>query len=112
MYDNWLTAMENSRVVGALLIDFSAAFDLVDHDLLMKKLDYYSFKASTVMWVSSYLFNRTQNLLMALSQSRQLECGLPQGSCLGPLFCSIFTNDLPLVFNKCDLTMYANDCTM
>lgn len=64
MCDSRLTAMNNSMLVGAILIDFNAAFDLVDHDLLIKKLNYYGFKASALMWVSSYLLNRTQKVFV------------------------------------------------
>ena len=57
----------------------------------------------------SYLTSRSQS---SLSNRRYVDCGIPQGSCLGPLLYSIFTNDLPLAVKQASLTMYADDSTL
>lgn len=83
-------------IVGVVLLDFSAAFDLRDHELLLMKLLAYGFKDSAVAFMKSYLTNRQQRVSFngALSNIKTLQCGVPQGSCLGPLFYSIFVNDM------------------
>ena len=85
----------------------------LDHSLL-KKCKCYGFTPSAVAWIESYLTNRTQKVFFngRLSNARHIQCGIPQGSSLGPLFFSIFTNDLPLVCKKACVSMYADDSTL
>ena len=54
MTDQWLNAMDNSRLVGVLFLDFSAAFDLVDHEIILTKCMRYGFKEVALNWVQSY----------------------------------------------------------
>ena len=60
MYDTWITAVDAGETVGVCLLDMSAAFDLVDHDLLLRKLRLYGFNEEAIGWLSSYLSNRRQ----------------------------------------------------
>lgn len=114
MTDDWLKAMDNSKMTGAVLLDFSAAFDVIDHSLLTGKLECYGFKPNAISFIRSYLSCRTQKVYYngSWSNSKDLECGVPQGSCLGPLLYSIFTNDLPSVLHKASVQMYADDSTL
>ena len=99
MTDDWLKEMDNSKMTGAVLPDFSVAFDVIDHNLLISKLECYGFSPTAIKLMKSYLTSRTQRVYYtgSWSHSRVLDCGVPQGSCLGPLLYGIFTNDLPSV---------------
>lgn len=114
MTDDWLREIEEKKIVGAVLIDFSAAFDIINHNLLLKKLECYGFDQSAVSWFESYLANRTQTVFFngSYSDVRAVNCGVPQGSCLGPLLYTIFTNDLPLAVKRANIAMYADDSTI
>lgn len=87
MSDSWLTSIDDPRLVGTILLDFSAAFDVIDHVILISKLIGYGFTSSAIRWFTSYLSERSQRVYFngAISCSKYLDCGVPQGSCLGPL---------------------------
>lgn len=55
MSDSWLTSIDNSMLVGTLLLDFSAAFDVINHEILISKLISYGFTSSAIKWFKSYL---------------------------------------------------------
>ena len=62
MTDDWLKDIDNKKIVWAVLLDFSAAFDIIDHNLLLRKRMCYDFTTSALMWIQSYLSNRTQRI--------------------------------------------------
>ena len=72
------------KIVGAVLLDVSAAFDILDHSPLLAKRMCYGFTPPGILWIKSYLSNRTQRVLFngSLSNIIQVESGIPQG---GPL---------------------------
>ena len=60
LYDLWVQAADRTELSAALLLDLTAAFDVVDHSILLRKLDAYNFSEESVLWFSSYLSERQQ----------------------------------------------------
>ena len=76
MYDSWLEDIDKQQLVGACLIDLSAAFDVVDAELLVAKLGLYNFAPKTTQWITSYMFGRSQRCYLEGSLSPALStCG-------------------------------------
>ena len=100
--DRLLVKEDERKLVGAVLLDFSAVFDVIDHELLLGKLKCYGFKSAALSWMESYLSRKRLKVFFngSFSNSKDIHCSVPQGSCLGPLLYPIFTNDLPSVMNK------------
>ena len=85
--DKIISALENGDFVLGVFLDFSKAFDTIDHDILLKKLDNYGIRGVANQWFQSYLHNRYQYVSYnGISSSKQkIVCGVTQGSILGPL---------------------------
>ena len=80
MTDTWLKAINEGKLVGCAMIDFRKAFDLVVHQLLLKKLRIYKFSDMSLSWFKSYLDNRTQQVVInnSSSNSGEVMCGVPR----------------------------------
>ena len=88
LYDIFIRGAENKELTAALLLDLSAAFDVVDHQILLHKLRLYNFSPNTISWIKSYLEDRRQIVTVEsrLSDPKSVgEHGVPQGSLLGPI---------------------------
>lgn len=109
--DDICFGIDKSKLTILLLLDFSKAFDLINHELLLAKLHFFGLDSIAINWMYNYLKDRQQmvKLKSYISESKKLSCGVPQGSILAPLLFSIFTSDLPDRINSCSIHLYADD---
>ena len=84
--NSWAMDIDRGLVNAAVFLDLKKAFDSVDHDILLRKLQYYGICWTSHQWFASYLDYRTQicHLNSCKSTSKYLRCGIPQGTILGP----------------------------
>ena len=94
--DNIRSNLHQGKKVAGVYIDFSKAFDCVNHHILLKKLEHYGIKGKMLQLIESYLTGRKQFTVAngTVSNTKEINCGVPQGSVLGPLLFLIYANDI------------------
>jgi len=106
IFDN----MENGKQTDVIVLDFSKAFDKVDHQLLIYKLLTLGVNIKTTNWIESFLTNRNQTVVVEGKKSDTVPVmsGVPQGSVVGPSLFLAYINDLPDTL-KCRVRLFADD---
>ena len=112
--DKIISALDKNNFVLGVFLDFSKAFDTIDHDILVQKLDNYGIRGVANKWFESYLKDRYQYVCYdgINSSYGKISCGVPQGSILGPLLFLIYINDLASICNQLFPVMYADDSNL
>ena len=112
--NDWLVNMDKGLINGVVFLDLKKAFDTVDHDILIKKLEFYGIKNHALRWFISYLSNRKQvcKVGMSMSNSESVIAGVPQGSNLGPLLFLLYVNDLPNCLGSSVPALFADDTNL
>ena len=110
-HDRIITSLESNTMIDVVYLDFSKAFDKVDHGVLLHKLHNLGISGQLGLWVSAFLTNRTQYVAVngALSSVSSVMSGVPQGSVLGPLLFLIHIHDIDSNITNSTITSFADD---
>ena len=100
----------HSHLIG-IFLDFSKAFDTINHDILLYKLSHYGIRGKALEWFRNYLTNRKQYTFLNGHNStlKEIKCGVPQGSLLGPLLFILYINDFCRSSNILSFILFADD---
>ena len=116
LVDKISSAVEKTEKTIGMCLDLSKAFDTIDHNILLHKLEHYGFRGIVQEWFKSYFSNRKKFVSYNAcdSEFKYILCGVPQGSMLDPLLCILYGNDItrPNTSNVLDFILFADDTTI
>lgn len=109
-----LTQFEKKAFVIGIFVDFSKAFDLVNHTILLQNLECYGIRGQAQLLLKSYLSHRKQAVCIdnIKSELKSVTCGVPQGSILGPLLFNMYLNDICNINTTAKFIIYADDTSI
>ena len=112
--DNIIKFLDEGQYCMSIFVDLTKAFDTMDHEILLDKLDRYGIQGHANRFFRSYLSDRHQYTLIngVNSTLKNTTCGVPQGSVLGPLFFAIYINDIYNAVGQNDVRLFADDTAL
>ena len=112
--ENIRKALDDGNIGCGVFVDLQKAFDTVDHQILLAKLNHYGIRGVSNDWFKSYLSNRNQYVSINGYESglAAINCGVPQGSVLGPLLFLLYINDLNQAIKFCKVHHFADDTNL
>ena len=114
LVDKIANAVERNETTVGIFLDLSKAFDTINRDILLYKLEHYGFRGVALDWFKSYLSNRKQFVRYQMHDSNHkiINCGVPHGYILGPLLFILYINDIVNTTSLLELILFADDTTL
>lgn len=111
LVDDILRAQDNNKLSILILLDYTKAFDMLNHQILLATLSHLGFGMSAISLISSFLCDRKQQVVLGsvYSESAEVKTGVPEGSILGPLLYTLYTSKFHESIKTCEYHLYADD---
>jgi hypothetical protein len=109
--NNWKEHIEKKKVILAVFLDLKRAFETIDRNILLRKLESYGIRGLVLKWFESFLTNRLQRTKFgdSYSETSHINIGVPQGSVLAPILFILYMNDIVTKIAHCNVNLFADD---